>query len=167
MEVIIIKLPLILLCYGEVANTAIPDTVDAEEPSELRELFKGEILKIENRYEEKLEKLRNELLQTCFDEINEERQRNFDAIQQLRNDFIEKETSLTTEINNLNDQLITERYDRNQEVERLKATITESKNEQKMDLKKGKDITVSEGALTTKINREKDTKKKTIKGSIL
>ena len=165
MEVELIKLSLILMGCGAIANTVIPETKDVEETSEIRKLFIEEIHMIENRYEEKLENLRNEMmmqnnkmLQKSVDELSnkldEERVRNFDAIQQLRNDFIEKETKLTLEINALKDQLMTERSVRNQEVEHLNAMVSESIAGRKMDFKIKEEAEIApKGTKRNKVNR--------------
>ena len=99
-------------------------------------LSKKYIIMLENRHEEIRKNLRNEIMQTnkrlqksveeLSNKLDEERRRNFDASQHLRNDFIEKETKLTLEINTLKDQLLTERSVRNQEVEHLNAMVSES-----------------------------------------
>ena len=145
MEVALTKLSLILLCFGAIANTTILDTKDVEEPSELRKLFIEEIHLIQTRYEEKLENLRNDMmqknkmLQKSVDELSitldKERMRKYEIIQQLRNEFIEKETKLTLEINDLKDQLMTDRNVRSQEVERLNVMVSEPMAERKMDFK--------------------------------
>ena len=164
-----IKLSLIFMCCGAIANTAIPETRDVEEPSEARKLFIEEIHMLENRHEEKLKYLRNEMMQTnkrlqksvdlLGNKLDEERRRNFDAIKQLRNDFIEKETKLTLEINALKDQLMKERNVRNQEVGRLNAMVSESMAERKMDFKiKEEAEIVPKGTKRNKVNRMKDVK---------
>ena len=160
-------LSLFFMCYGAIANTAIPETKE--------KLFIEEIHMLENRHEEKLKNLQNVMMQTnkrlqesvdeLSNKLDEERVRNFDAIQQLRNDFIEKGTKLTLEINALKDQLLTERSVRNQEVEHLNAMVSESIAGRKMDFKIKEEAEIApKGTKRNKVNRMRDVKECCVPG---
>ena len=117
MEDLSIGILFMLTCIGAFAGTATHAKI-SKELSELDELFIDKIHEIENPYEERLETLRNELMQDnemlrkSVDELNtkleiESREKS-DAIQLIEKDFSEKETKLTKEIKDLKGQLMLE-----------------------------------------------------------
>ena len=154
-----------LTCYGIIASAAIHETKGLKDVLELKNFFIVELHEIENRYEEKLEALRDEMMQNnkmlrkTVDKLNtkleSERREKSDAIQQLEKQFLEKYIKLTVEIKNLKNQLMKERNDRNREVGRLKAVIIESMPKRKTDLNMPKEKGNSD--LMTESNRVEDT----------
>ena len=141
MEALFIRILFMLMCIRTIASTAILETKALKEVSELKKFFIDKIHEIENRYEEKLEALQdemtknNEKLLKSIDELNvkleNELKEKSDAIRQLKKDFLEKETQLTTEIKEM------------------------SERKTGLDIPKGKGDTVS-GASTTKSNQDED-----------
>ena len=172
MEVLSLRTLFMLTGYGAIASTAIHETKSSQEVAELKKLFFDELHEIENRYEDKLEALRGEMvlnnimLRKTVDELNtkleSERREKSDAMQQLEKKISEKETKLMVEIKDLKNQLITDHNDRNREVDRLKAVILESMPAPKTDLNtpKEKDGIVSKGSLTKGSNWVEDAAKR-------
>ena len=172
MEVLTIRLLFILTwLYGALARAEMPETNGSQHVSELMDFLTDKIHEIENRYEEKLEALRdemmrkNEMLQKSVDELNtelqSERREKSNAIQQLREDFVEKETELTVEVKNLKTQLMTECNDRDRAVDLLKAMLIESMPAVEADLNgmKEKGGVAPKSASMTKDNQAKDVTK--------
>ena len=161
MEALFIRILFMLLGIRTIVSTAILETKALKEVSELKKFFIDKIHEIKNRYEEKLEALQDETTRNnekslkSIDELNvkleNELKEKSDAIRQLKKDFLEKETQLTTEIKDLKNQLLTERNEK--ESKDLKESMSERKTG--LDIPKGKGDTVS-GASTTKINQDED-----------
>ena len=112
-------------CFSAFASTAMHNAKPVKGLSELDKMFIDKIHEIGNRYEERLETLRNELMQDneilrkSVDELNtkleiESREKS-DAIQLIEKYFSDKETKLTEEIKDLKDQLMLERSIGNRE----------------------------------------------------
>ena len=144
MEVLLIRLLHALAFIATTANAAFFEPTELLEVSELKNFFFDKIHEIENRYEEKLETLRDEMLhnnvmlRNSVDELKakleSERREKSATIKQIEKNFLKKETQLTTEIKDLKNQLTTERNYRNREVGLLKAMIVESMTERETDL---------------------------------
>ena len=144
MDVFFLRLLPAVAFIATTANAAFFEPTELLEVSELKNFFIDKIHEIENRYEEKLETLRDEMLhnnvmlRNSVDELKakleSERREKSATIKQIEKDFLEKETQLTTEIEDLKNQLTTERSYRNREVGLLKTMIVESMTERETDL---------------------------------